>query len=262
MKQDVTKEVVKKSAPQAIAVMQPRQSVVDSSDIVVPKIMLAQGLSQSVADNKAKMGDMTNSLTGVVVGGSEKPLTFIPITIKKYWKNFEKVGNKRAFRGVEAFTGANARRPLTEQLPAQGNPSQMAEWSHDLVLDVFGFTEDDVQDPVALPSAISFSRTSYKAGQKVMTHFASLEASEVQVPYYQYMMELSCFKKQNDKGIFYCFEVKPKLEGSRMTKTPEKYYSKIERWSKILNDNSRSIVVDDSDEETEAVSTPIDDSRF
>lgn len=260
---ETTKELTKKNSAPPPAVFTKQESVVDSSDIVVPKLLLAQGLSQSVANQTAKMGDITNSLTGAVIGGPQAAVPFIPITIKKYWKRFEKVGTKRQFRGNELYNKENSNRPLTEQLPSQANPQQIVTWEFDLVLDVYGFTEDDVQDPIALPSAISFTRTSYKAGQKVMTHFAALEgAIPNPIPYPTYMLTLSCEKKQNDKGIFYVFDVKPRMDGAKAMKTPGAYGPKIERWAQILNDSSRKVVVDDVEDEVVTGSAPVDDSRF
>lgn len=260
-KQEVKNEVVKKNVAPPPAVYEHKTSVIHAEDIVVPKLLLAQGLSVSVAEGKAKMGDITNSLTGVVIGGPNKEVSFIPITIKKYWKRFENVNGKNQYRGIEAFTQANAGRPLKEELPSQMNPAQKSQWEFNLTIDVFGFTEDDVQDPIALPTAISFTRTSYKAGQQVNTLLASVEAAKM--PYYTYMMAVTCAKKQNDKGIFYTFDVKPKMDGTKMAKTPTEFYGKIEQWSKILNDNSRNVVIDDSDEETSGgPSASVDDSRF
>ena len=253
-KQEVKNEVATKPIPPPPAIYQDMPSVVDSSDIIVPKILLAQGLSVSVADGKAKMGDFTNSLTGAVVGGPASPVVFMPITLKKYWKKFEILGNKKQYRGTEPFTAMNRNRELKETI--DGKP-----YEFDLVIDVFGFTEDDVQDPIALPSAVSFTRTSYKAGQKMNTHFASLDGAIPKIPYHAYKMQLTCKKTQNDKGIFYVFDIAPYLENNKMAKTPEAYYPKIERWSKILSDASKNVVIDDSDEApTETAS--VDESRF
>lgn len=260
-KQEVKNEMVKKMAPPPPAVYEHKNSVIHSEDIVVPKLLLAQGLSVSVSEGKAKMGDITNSLTGVVIGGPNQDVPFIPITIKKYWKRFENVNGKNQYRGVEPFTQANAGRPLKEELPSQLNPAVKTQWEFNLTIDVFGFTVDDAQDPIALPTAISFTRTSYKAGQQVNTLLASVEAAKM--PYYTYLMSVSCSKKQNDKGIFYTFDVKPKMDGAKMAKTPTEYYAKIEQWSKILNDNSRNVVIDDSDENASAeAAVPLDESRF
>lgn len=244
------------------AVYQERASIVDSADIMVPRILLAQGLSQSVTAGKAKMGDFTNSMTGVVLGNENEPITFIPITMKKYWKKFEIVGKKRQFRGTELFTAATRSWPREEMKPSQANPAVEAKWENDLTIDVIGFTEDDVQDPIALPVAVSFTRTSYKTGQKFATHFASLDAAEGgQIPYHSYMMLLSCAKKQNDSGTFYTFDVNNKFEGKKVAKTPEKYLAKIDRWSKILNDNSRTVIIDEADD-VEVASSSVDESRF
>lgn len=261
-KQETTKEVVVKTqAPPPVA-YQDSPSVVDSSDIIVPRLLLAQGLSVAVADGKAKMGDITNSLTGVVIGGEKKPVEFIPITLKKYWRITEKVGNKKQYRGTEPFTTINANRALTEMLPSRANPNTMSEYEFNMVIDVFGFTEDDVQDPIAMPTAISFSRTSYKAGQQVNTHFATLDGAEVKLPYYSYILQLSCDKKQNDQGIFFVYAVKPAIENGKYKKTPPAYYPKIQRWSKILADKSRNVVIDDVGENDVSSSGPIDTDRF
>ncbi len=260
-KQEQTKEIVTKKATPPPAVYQERKSVVDSSDIVVPRLLLAQGISAAVAEGNAKMGDIRNSLTGVVLGGPTQAVTFIPITLKKYWKRFEKVNGKNQYRGVEPYTAQNANRPLQEEMASQMNPQQKSMWEFDLTIDVYGFTEEDAQDPVALPTAISFSRTSYKAGQQVNTLLASVEA--VEMPYYTYMMSVSCAKKQNDKGIFYTFSVQPKMENNKMKTTPKEYFAKIKRWSKILTDKTRNITVDESEEDASTgASASVDESRF
>jgi len=233
------------------------KSVVDSADIIVPKLLLAQGLSVSVADGKAKMGDITNSLTGAVVGGPSNDVPFIPITLKKYWKRFETVNGKRQYRGNEEFNEANRSRDLVEM---RGT----AKWEYDLVIDAYGFTEEDVQDPIALPCVVSFTRTSYKAGQKMNTHFASLDGAIPRLAHYTYKMAITCKKIQNDKGIFYVFDVKPMLDGTKIAKTPAEYFPKIERWEQILTDSSSNITVDGGAEE-DAVSTSsssVDESRF
>lgn len=259
-KQETKNEVAKVTKAPPPAAYQEGPSVVDSSDIVVPRLLLAQGISQAVADNKAKMGDIRNSLTSVVLGGPNEEVKFIPITIKKYWKKFEKVNGKNQFRGNESFNHMNANRARTGEFPSQANPLVKAMWEFDLTIDVFGFTEDDVQNPIALPTAISFSRTSYKAGQQVNTMLASVEAANL--PYYAYMLSVGCDKKQNDKGIFYVFKVQPLMDGKKMVLTPEAYYPKIARWSKILTDSSRTIVVDDAGEDAVEAATPLDESRF
>jgi hypothetical protein len=262
MSKQQTKELTVKTQAMPPAVYQETASVVDSSDIIVPRLLLAQGLSVAVADGKAKMGDITNSLTGVVVGGDKKPIEFIPITLKKYWRTTEKVGSKKQYRGTEPFTAANAGRALTEMLPSRANPNAMSEYEHNLVIDVFGFTEEDVQDPIAMPTAISFTRTSYKAGQQVNTHFATLDGALEKMPYYTYYLQLSCDKKQNDQGIFYVFGIKPAIENGKYKKTPASYYPKIDRWSKILSDKTRSVVIDDAGENDSSAATEVDASRF
>lgn len=261
-KQESKEIAVKKTAPAPVVAQAYRQSVVDMSDIIVPKLLLAQGLSKSVAAGEAKMGDFTNSLNGAVVGNATTPITFIPVTLKKYWKRFEMVNGKKQFRGTETFTRENAGRERETNAPSQMNPSVMTKWSYDLTIDLYGFTEDDVQDPISLPTVVSFTRSSYKAGQKANTHFAMLDGAEPQIPYSTYMLSVFAEKTQNDKGIFYTFDLKPKMDGKKMAKTPVEYMPKVDRWSKILNDDSRNVVVDDADDTANEVSASVDESKF
>ena len=259
MAKQETQMTTKTQAPPPV-LYQAGPSVVDSSDLIVPKLLLAQGLSKAVAEGEAKMGDIRNSLSGVVIGGPNKPVPFIPITIKKYWKKFEVVNDKKQYRGTEPFTQANASRER-EDVVIEGKT-----YAYDLVIDAFGFTEEDVQDPIALPTAISFTRTSYKAGQKMNTHFASLDGAQPRIPYFTYMMQITCTKTSNDKGIFYQFDVKPMLDGTKPKKTPTEYFPKIDRWSKLLNDSTRNVVVDNADEETASngatASNVIDEDKY
>jgi hypothetical protein len=266
MAKEVTKELSVKPNPPPPAVYRDRTpSVVDSSDIILPMILLGQGISNAVTSGACKFGDMYNSLTGEVVGDETKPLKFIPITLKKVWKLQENTGTpqkpKWKYRGTEAYTGQ--RYEYTEMRPSRYDQTLIVPWEVTLSTEVFGFTESDAADPISLPTVLSFSKSSRKAGQKVNTHFASLEgAIPSPLPYYAYVLELSALRKQNDDGIFMVWDIRPAMKDKKAYQTPKEFLPKIERWAQILSDSSKNVVVDSNDEETSEVSPVVDESRF
>ena len=54
------------------------ETEVTSKDIVIPKILCMQGLSDLVSDGKAKMGDFVDSLEGNILGDIDNPVAFVP----------------------------------------------------------------------------------------------------------------------------------------------------------------------------------------
>src|SRR4051794_30344857 len=58
---------------------------IDASDILIPKLLLMQGLSELVAEGKFQMGDIVNSVTQAKLGDKTKSIEFIPIATFKTW---------------------------------------------------------------------------------------------------------------------------------------------------------------------------------
>ena len=84
---------------------------VDASDIIIPKILLMQAISQLVEQDKAKQGDFIHSLDEVVVGSKEdKPVEFIPLGMYKTLQTYE--DNK--YIKTESLTPENANLPYEE----------------------------------------------------------------------------------------------------------------------------------------------------
>jgi len=56
---------------------------VTAKEIIMPKLMVMQGLSEMVTDGKAMFGEFRDSLTGDLLGGVNKPFEFIPFHLDK-----------------------------------------------------------------------------------------------------------------------------------------------------------------------------------
>lgn len=217
-------------------------SVIDKADILIPKLLLMQGLSDLVTDDKAKMGDIANSVTGKIVGGNGKKVSFIPLLTNKSWVRYQKEdGGALKYLGNEPWTAKNSGRQW-EEVTREGT------FRNDACLNFYVLLEEDMTNPKALPYLLSFRRTSYRSGRKLVNHF--MEADMAQLAPYSGMMFLDSTKEKNDSGVYYIFDVMPN------TDTPEKYADKINEWVEVLSKGAHQVDESDLEENAKPVTPP------
>lgn len=233
---------------------------IDAQDILIPRVLLMQGLSQHVADDKAQMGDIVLSTTGEKVGGKDKPMQFIPICHSKAWVLSEKVGQKYEFRGTEAITAANADLPLEFQ--AQGTM-----WRRDRCLNFYVIlpahvereklaiekaAKGELPDPndALLPCVLSFRRTSYGTGKELVTHFS--KCAHFKLPPAVSTFNLTSEKQSNDQGTFYIFKI------SSAGKSDPHHIQTAKQWYDIIT-KSKVKVHEVEKEVVDVAVTPKDD---
>lgn len=207
-------------------VVRPTETIL-KSDVVIPKVLLMQGLSELVAEGVAKMGDMVRSTNGELLGDATKPIEVIPLTFKNTWIISEKIGEKYEFRGIQERNAKNENDPW--EFTENGTP-----WKRTKSIDLFALLPADISaeseeikkfretgempdlGKTLLPVVISFRSTSYSAGRKVVTHFTQAAGmAKFGVKAYGFTLKLACIKDKNDKGVYYVWDIKP---GSRVSK--------------------------------------------
>lgn len=213
---------------------------VNSLDIAIPKLLIMQAPSKLVAQEKAQMGDIVNSVSGEILGTCRekdfKPVKFIPFKEEKTWTIFELVGSKPEFRGSEPLT------PMTNNLEREFTKDGK-NFRRYRTLNYFVLLIDELDDSdVCLPYVLSFRSTGYKTGKALSNHFlqckAALQKGKV-VPPPTTIFELSGTKTSNDKGTFYVPEVK------NIGETPKEYIQIAYQWLQTLK--TSSFKVDESD---------------
>lgn len=205
----------------------------EASDLVLPKLLLMQGLSEYVADERAKMGDMVNSVTGEVLGGKDKPVEIIPFYMTRNYVVSVKQGDKFEFRGVVPATPANANwktKEHREEMTSEGLTRR------DYSLDYFVLLADEVKSGVAFPYQVSFRRTSIQTGKQLYTSLFTSGGKPTTT------WKLGCKKRENDLGNFYVYELS---KGNKLT--PEQMGA-VEKWAGIIS--AGSYKVDDSEHAT------------
>ena len=173
---------------------------VDKRDILIPKLLLMQGLSELVTEERAQIGDIVDSVTGEVLGtcrdSGKKPVKFIPISTFKTWVEFQKVNGTAKFTRIVPMTEENANWAMED-----------GEFTRDRCINFYVLLADR---PEELPYLLSFRRTGYRAGQKLATFFTKCELAARRgkpVPPAAKVWALAGSKQSNDKGTYYVFDV-------------------------------------------------------
>jgi hypothetical protein len=257
MKQQAKAVAVVPKQETAVATAKPEVQTFEqssASDILIPKVLLMQALSDFVSEGKAANGDIVNSITGKVLGNKDKPLEFIPLTFFNSWINSEKIGNKFEYRGMEPRT------PKNDDLPWEYEKDGTT-WKRVKAINVYALLASDVEaemkdleeasksntmpdpDKAVLPVLISFRSTSLKAGQRITTHFEKVKnyaERGFNVQPYVSTFKLGCHRETNDLGTFFIFDV---MEGG---KTKAEFLKSAEYWRNMIVKGKTKI--DESDE--------------
>lgn len=171
---------------------------VQASDILIPKLLVMQGLSKLVADGQAHVGQIRDSLNGELLGGKEKAMEVIAFSSFRTWVIFEKRNGKDEYVKTERITAENENWPINEVVGG-------VEVRRDKCLNFYVIRPEEIKQGMAFPYLISFRRTSMQAGKKLSTFAAKLNAFKL--PLASKVINLSVTAQENDKGKFFVFDV-------------------------------------------------------
>lgn len=217
---------------------------VDSSDIVIPKLLLMQQSSQYVAAEKAKLGDFVHSLTGDKLGSIVEPVEIVPFHYRKSWDIVNKDDNNSYLRN-EPFTPENADLPWEDKEEGM-NIKRIKR------LDFFCMVPKQLAAGSLLPMVVSFKSTSYKTGAIILTEWSEIKArnemlkkqgqlNALKLPFSKSFV-LAGVKLTNDKKQTYC--ASSVVAGVDVPVDTQKLCLD---WLKTLR-TSKNVVIDDSEE--------------
>ena len=213
-------------------------------DVIIPKLLLMQKTSQLVDDetSDAGVGDIVRSTTKEVLAKKGSPVEFIPLTTFKTWVNYDLSGSSPKFAGIEPCTNDNKDLPWEYEVDGK-------EMRRDMTLNFYVLLKDDLVKHVEatelgssaflFPCLITFSRTSYRAGKILASHFFQCGHNRVPAPATTY--KLTSERKSNDSNSWYVMDV------VRSGETDPLLLNECREWWQILHTNSKSVKVDHSD---------------
>jgi hypothetical protein len=194
------------------------QSEISSKDIVIPKILAMQGLSELVSEGKAKLGDFVDSISGEVLGSIEKPVEFVPFHMEKVWIiSVKKKGeSKFEFDRYEPVTPQNMDYPFEAQVG-----DDMVKYEYTLQFYVL------LPHDTSMPYVLSFKSTSLRSGKVLSTQmYVRNRAAGLTPP--SYTMLLGGKKEKNDKGTFIVMDTRVK------GRTPAELETECLNWYKVI----------------------------
>lgn len=216
---------------------------ISMSDIVIPKILLMQGTSGLVAEEKAKLGDMIRSDSEEVIGGLTKPLEIIPLKLNKVWRTYDVSGASPKFLRSEPVTKLNEKREWTGE--ENGVPIR-----HDMCFDFFVLLKNECEEGAPFPYVLSFKRTSASTGRELATHIFKLGLVG-QLPYSR-TVQIRTEKEKNPNGNNYYSIYKLKAGD-----TVPQFKEAAAMWFGILKDSSKYTVDESAEEKAEEKAAPV-----
>lgn len=207
----------------------------NNSDILVPKLLVMQGLSELVSTGAASVGQIRDSINGELLGGMVKPrdmqpVEVIPFSSFKTWVIFERVNDKDEYVKTLPITPENEAWPIEEVV----NGVQIRR---DKCLNFYVLLVSEVKAGTAFPFLISFRRTSMRGGKKLATIAAKLRAFNK--PLATKVINLGVLAEENDKGKYFVLDVNQGRDSTQVE------LGAAYQWHKALK--TTNVRVDDSD---------------
>lgn len=212
--------------------------VVTSNDIIIPKILPMNFMSDKVKNGEAAYGELRDTLSNTKFGDLQTTFEFIPFYMEKKWFEFSIVTNR---------AGAK-KREFSKVVPVQDNPAKPGynddlpyaeeNLERDRVMDFYVLIPSEIKAGTSMPYVLSFRRTSIKAGKKLATQIFLANARAGKVPA-AVAMSLSAKSVQNAEGEYVVMDVTP----ARESKSEE--ITECLKWLKLIRAGATK--VDESD---------------
>lgn len=227
---------------------------VSSQDLIIPKILPMQGLSQLVTQGEAKFGEFRDSINSNLLGDLDHPFEVIPFHVEKSW-----LIQKKNAKGKFEFAGI---RPITKD---------NEDWEKEIVVDgvtyrryytynIYVLIAKDVEEGAPFPHVLSLRSTSLKAGKKVYTQMFVTNRMAGKVPAAK-VFEIRGIKTQNDEGTFVVVDTKVTRDSTQEEIEHAFTYYKMLQEGKGKVDHSDMNESDNNNNNNDA-STVQDDERF
>ncbi len=232
---------------------------IDSSDILVPKILCAQAISEAVVMGDVPLGSIYESIDKTVLANynakdsaKSEDLEVIAFSSYKTWV----VTVDKEYEGTYPYSPENANWVKEEEVEGK-------TIVRDLVNNFFVVCPKDLKEhgpDGVFPYLLPLKRSSYKAGQKISTTATKLAKKSKPIASVVFKLSRTMGEHKESKGKYFIVDA----TFSRNTE-PEEMKIAYE-WYKTLQSRADDIKVDDSDEtgstSSADTSTDMNDTRF
>lgn len=223
------------------------ETPIDKNDFLIPKLLLMQSVSTAVQEERARAGEIRDSIDNKKIAEREGCIEIIPFSVYKTWITLTKQGSE--FIDQVPITPLNFSKPREEILGG-------IEVMNFETLNYYCILPSEVESGMFMPYALSFRSTSYMAGKTLETHRARLQEFGLPLPFKTF--KLGSSPRKNDKGNYFVYTISE----SRNT-TPDELDA-VKHWHRLIKAGETK--VDDTDlkpvENTSAYQDPKESYEF
>jgi hypothetical protein len=276
---DAKKQEVTVQQAQTPAVQAPTQlQGIVPEDIVIPKILLMQGLSELVKDRKAQFGDIVRSSNGEKLADMKSRLDFIPLSLPEstFVIEVNKTG-KFEYKKTIPRNSSNSGLPFNFTSDGDGNevaPNSPNSFQAKRVkrMTFYALLPQDIKadraerakaekgefpdlSKMLMPVLISCRSTSFSAGKEVLTFFTM--AASFKMPAWKAILSLGCYEEDKGKGSYYVMDV----DRSKLKQVAEEDLPIVQHWADVVSRNANTLKVDGLDEAGAEADAPSSGAR-
>lgn len=217
---------------------------VRSENILIPQVYLMQGQSKAVQQEKAKVGEIIESVTGKVLGGPTKPFEFIPIsTFDTFMVQREETPGDWKFLRTEKVTPANIKhKEQANWLSKCPDTGKQLKWTYEIKFLVLPY--DNYAN--TLPHVLGFRSTSLRAGKALTNHFSNCRIDNV--PPASKVMRVSSNKVTKNGKTFSVYDVS---EGTKTTSEQQlvayKWFKEFQKGTAVVHETEEDANTESSD---------------
>lgn len=238
------------------------------TDIIIPKVLLMQGMSDFVMTRKAQLGDIVRSTNVEKLGDPEHPFAFIPLSQpESQWVIEVKPPGSDKFKYVRQMKRDSTNSGLDWTFHADKDGNEVPAGTPNSLpgkrvqrLSFFALLPGDVAADQAerakadrgelpdfskalTPVLIGMRSFSFPAGKEVVTFFS--QAASFKQPAWKYTLQVGCKVKTNEKGTFWHFTV----DRSKPQPVAKELLPQVEYWAQIVKNAAGKLQVDESQDE-------------
>ena len=211
---------------------------VDKRDFLIPKLLLMQGVSKLVAEEKARAGEIRGSIDQNKIAEKEGSVEIIPFKVFKTWVTLAKKGNE--FISQVEMTPENYNKPREEIVDG-------VEVLNFETLNYYLLLPEEIKQGMFLPYVVSFRSTSYTAGKTLETHRARLQEFGKPLPFKTF--KLGSSQKKNDKGTYFVYTI------SESRNSTDAELEAVKHWNSVIKQGMVKVDHADLEERTSQVPT-------
>lgn len=172
---------------------------IEAKDVLIPRIFLAQKMSDVVDSEDVKAGQFYRSTSKEVLGGAGKALEILVLSSFKTWTIEKKKGDKYEFESILPYSPSDANLPW--DFTDKGETKRRNETFNFYVIPVADISTSEV-----LPAVLSFRRTQVSCAKAITSYMMLMK--NYRTPACTYVLELTSTLKENDFGSFHVPEMK------------------------------------------------------